>query len=129
MEVFFRWLIDRWEALYCAFIVRPYERAVHVRFGKLKRVAGPGWRFRLPFEIDEIIRINVVPTTSNLGTQVVTDLQGNAFVISVVIYWRVREDSVASMALELEDHEDVLHDTTYGMLAQVCRESDMTDLR
>lgn len=128
MDVFFEWLIDRWESLYCAFIVRPYERAVHIRRGKLLRICPPGFHWKLPFEIDEIWKVNVVSTTTNLNTQVVTDTLGQSYVVSVVVKWKVKEEQVARLIIDLEDYEDVLNDTVYGMLARGCREQSFDNI-
>lgn len=128
MDSFFQWIIDRFESFYCAFVVRPYERAVHIRKGKFKRVCSPGLYFKLPFELDEIHKVNVVSTTSNLSTQVVTTADDETLVVGVVIRWRVREDRVASLILDLEDYEDVLHDTTYGMVARTFLQTSLSEL-
>lgn len=119
MEQFFQWLIDRYESLYVTFIVRPYERAVHIRRGKLKRVCKPGIYFKLPLELDQIVKVNVVTTTSNLKTQVVMREDGTSVVVGVVIRWRVREEAVDRLVIDLEDYETVLADTTLGMVARV----------
>src|SRR5690606_12409690 len=118
MDTFFQWIIDKWESLYCRFMVRPYERAVHIRKGKLLRVCKPGWYWKLPFEIDEIHKVNVVSTTSNLKTQVVTTKDDYALVVGVVIRWRVREEAVAHLIIDLEDYQDVLTDVCYRMVAK-----------
>lgn len=125
MDTFFAWLIDRWESLYFGFVVRPYERAVHIRRGKLKRVCGPGWHAKHPFGLDEIHKVNVVSTTANLKTQVVTTADDYTLVVGVVIRWRVREEAVSRLILDLEDYEDVLTDTCYGMVAKVFLETTM----
>ena len=118
MELFFQFLIDKWQALYVTFIVRPYERAVHIRSGKLLRVCKPGWYWKLPLEIDEIHKVNIVSTTENLPTQVVTTADDLTYVVGVVVRWRVREEAVAKLVIDLEDHVDVLRDTIIGMVAQ-----------
>ena len=118
MELFFQFLIDKWQALYVTFIVRPYERAVHIRSGKLLRVCKPGWYCKLPLEIDEIHKVNIVSTTENLPTQVVTTADDLTYVVGVVVRWRVREEAVAKLVIDLEDHVDVLRDTIIGMVAQ-----------
>lgn len=128
MDTFFQWLIARWESFYCGFMIRPYERGVHIRRGKLKRVCKPGWYFKLPFELDEIHKVNVVSTTSNLKTQVVTTKDGYTLVVGVVIRWRVREEAVARLILDLEDYEDVLADVSYGMVAKVFLETDFGEI-
>jgi len=121
-------LIEKFEAFYCVYIVRPYERAVHIRGGRLLKVSPPGWYFKRPFEYDEIHKLNVVYDTINLNTQVVTDNKKQSYVISSVIGWQIREEACAKLIIELEDYEDVLANTVYGELARVAREYDFDNV-
>jgi regulator of protease activity HflC (stomatin/prohibitin superfamily) len=124
MELFFQWLIERWESTYFVFLVRPYERAVHIRSGRLLRICKPGWYFKCPLEYDAVHKVNVVSTTNNLGTQVVTMKDGGSWVIGVVAKWRCKEEWVARLIIDVEDYEDVFNDTVYGMTARQCRQFD-----
>jgi regulator of protease activity HflC (stomatin/prohibitin superfamily) len=119
MNSLFDWIFDMIENFYCMFVIRPYERGVHIRRGKLKRTVKPGLYFKLPFELDEIHKVNVVSTTTNLETQLVTTDTGEIFAVGAVLRWRVREDACARLVIDLEDYEDVLEDTALGMIAQV----------
>lgn len=119
MELFFQWLIDRFESLYCTFIVRPYQRGVHIRRGHLKRVAQPGLRLKQPFGIDEIEKVDLRLRTSNLPTQVVERKAGHATAVGVVVWWCVREDMVERLILDVEgEFTDVFNDTVTGMVAE-----------
>ncbi|HID07362.1 MAG TPA: FtsH protease activity modulator HflK [Armatimonadetes bacterium] len=42
------------------YIVRPYERAVVLRFGKLKRHVGPGLHYRLPYPMERVAKVDAL---------------------------------------------------------------------
>ena len=108
-------------------MVRPYERAVHIRGGKYKRTCGPGFYFKA-FGYDEVVKINIVSDAKNLLIQVVSDVTGKSYIIGAVVKWRVREDAVKNLILDVEDYENMLHNTCYGMIAQECRSIDMAKI-
>ena len=115
MEILVQWLIDRYESLYCSFVVRSYEKAVHLRRGKVKRVVGPGVWLKLPFSVDEIHKVDMRTRTNNLRTQVI-----GGRVIAAVGRWRVREDGVEHAVLGLEeDYTAVSGDIVYGMVGEL----------
>ena len=127
MELFFQWLIERYESLYCCFIVRPYERAVHIRYGELNRICAPGHWWKLPLGIDEIHKVRVTRQTTNLNTQVVMSVEDATYVVSVVVTWSIREEAVDKVVLNIEeDYEEYLNNTIYARTSHECRKRGIT---
>lgn len=124
MDVFFQWLFDTVEKLYIMYVIRPYERGVHIRLGSVLRTVGPGWYFQCPFGVDDLHKVNIVTTTHNLPTQVVTASNGTLVALGIVVVWRVREEAVERIVVDLEDYDDVLNDTTTGMVPKTVAEFD-----
>lgn len=127
MDIFFQWLIDRWESLYCTFIVREYERVLQLRRGLVLRVAQPGWRWKLPFGIDELIRADTRTQTANLHTQVLETADGTNVVIGAVVRWRLVPEKVETAILTF-DTIDSVQDIVYGMVAEQVAEHGVKDL-
>ena len=61
-------LIEWWNHILPFIIIRDYEQAVLLRFGKFNKVLLPGIHFKIPF-FDEAIDQHVVVTTLSLDAQ------------------------------------------------------------
>jgi regulator of protease activity HflC (stomatin/prohibitin superfamily) len=107
-------------------VLQPFERGVVVTLGKRVRDIGPGFNFLWPLGIDEVHKINVVPTTENLSLQTLTTSDGCTIVIGMTVRWKVSD--VRKILLEVEDYEGVVLDTCYGQLGAVVAESTWQEL-
>lgn len=126
MEALLNFLFGWTEWLQCAVVIDQYERGVLLRFGKYKKTLGPGFHWIVPAGVDEVLTTNVVPTTTNLDTQIVTTSDWETVLLGAVVRWRVED--VMKMTLNLEDADDVLFDTAYGMVAKVAQQRELEEL-
>jgi len=86
--------------------LKEYERAVIMRFGKVKRVGGPGWCIVLPL-IEEPTIVDLRTQTVDVPKQDVVT-QGNIELkIDALIYLRVKKDaeSVIKSVVEIDDYK------------------------
>ena len=107
-------------------VVDEFESAIVLTLGKAREnrflglfgtyELGPGIHLVWPFNIDRILRANVVPTTSNLSIQSLTTLDNVSITISAVVTWKIR--NVQKMLLKVENPTEALDDSTYGVLAE-----------
>lgn len=96
-------------------VIRAYEEGVILRFGKFHRKAEPGFHWIVPFAIEEVLRDNVVPRTTNLGSQSLTTADGKTVVVGAIITSAIRD--VRKALLEVEGVDHVLRDSCFGTLA------------
>jgi regulator of protease activity HflC (stomatin/prohibitin superfamily) len=125
MDVLWQLLGDFFGRLQCFTIVDQYEEGVLLRCGKYVRTVKPGLVWQWPI-IDAVLTDNIVPTTTNLDTQILTTCDGNTVLIGAVLRWRIED--VKKVLLELEDPDDVLFDTAYGMIAEAAQSTTYDDL-
>lgn len=107
-------------------VLQPFERGVVVTLGRRVRDIGPGFNWLWPLGVDEVHRINVVPTTENLSLQTLTTKDGETVIIGITVTWEV--SNARKILLEVEDHNGVVLDTCYGQLGTVVRESTWEEL-
>jgi regulator of protease activity HflC (stomatin/prohibitin superfamily) len=102
----------------CWYVVNPYSEIIILTLGKTRRkkpVKGPGIHFILPFELEEVLEDNVVPTdlgcravamTLKDGTQLYIEISGRWKIIDMIKFNLENEDAdslienVAGMAQE-----------------------------
>lgn len=86
-------------------MLKEYQRAVIMRFGKVKRVGGPGWCFVLPF-IEEITLVDLRTQTIDVPRQQVITKGKIELGIDAVIYLSIKKDkeSVIKSVIEVEDY-------------------------
>ena len=87
-------------------VINAYEEGVVLRLGKYHRNIGPGFHFIIPFNIEEVLRDNVVPTTTRITEQTMTTADLQQVVISVILRWRISD--IRKILVEVEDADQVL---------------------
>ena len=125
MDVLWQFLGEFIGRFQCFTIVNQYEAGVLLRYGKYVRTVAPGLVWQWPI-VDTVLTDNVVPTTTNLDTQILTTSDGKTVLIGAVLRWRIED--VKKVLLELEDPDDVLFDTAYGMIAEAAQTTTYDDL-
>ncbi len=88
-------------------LLKDYERAVIMRFGKVKRVGGPGWALVFPFIEDPTI-VDLRTQTIDVPKQEVITKGKIELGIDAVIYLKVGKDkeSVIKSVVEVEDYKN-----------------------
>lgn len=102
-----------YESFLPATIINEYEMGVVLRFGKYHRTIGPGLRWIIPFNVENVLKDRVVRTTSYLQVQSLTTKDGKNVVSSPILVYKI--GNIKRWLLEVDDAEDALHDVTYGI--------------
>lgn len=103
------------------FIVKEYESAVLLRYGKYKRVLGSGFHLKWPF-IDMYISQHTMWTTLTLPAQSLVTKDGHDIVVKSVVKYRIC--NVKVFCLELFDSVDAISDISQGTIKTIIMDSD-----
>jgi regulator of protease activity HflC (stomatin/prohibitin superfamily) len=98
-------------------VVDSYAGGVILRFGKFNRLADPGFHWLWPFNIETVLRTNVVPETMTVGPQSLTTADDISIVIGVVVTFGISD--VKTFLLEIEGANQVVMDSTFGVVSQL----------
>ncbi|MFH1391750.1 MAG: SPFH domain-containing protein [Candidatus Diapherotrites archaeon] len=97
--------------------LKDYERAVVFRFGKVKRVAGPGWTIIIPpFENATIVDTRT--RTIDIPRQDIVTEDNVEVTIDAVIYLRVKKDSasIINSVIEVVDYVRASEQFVIGLI-------------
>ncbi|MBI5872001.1 SPFH domain-containing protein [archaeon] len=99
--IFVAFLVSRYDFL---LTLKEYERAVIFRFGRAKRVGGPGWTFIWPV-VESARIVDLRTQTLDVKPQEVITSDRVVVKIDAIIYLFVKKDkdSVMKSVLEIED--------------------------
>ena len=112
IEIITNW----WLQLTPIIIIRDYEEAVLLRFGRFKTVLKPGMHFKIPL-FDEVIDQHVVVTTLSLDAQSLYTLDKQNIVVKGVIKYKISD--VKTFLLEVYDAQDALSDMSSSIIKNV----------
>lgn len=105
-------------------IIRDYEEAVLLRFGKFKSVLKPGIHFKLPL-FDEVIDQHVVVTTLSLDAQSLYTKDKQNIVVKGVIKYKISD--VKIFLLEVFDAQDALSDMSQSIIKNIIMSMTMDE--
>lgn len=94
-------------------IVKDYHRVALFRFGKFRKVLGPGVHFKIPFFDDPDFYV-VATTTLTLPVQSVVTKDGESIVVKGAIKYQVTDVEV--FGVKVTDAKDALSDMTCGII-------------
>ena len=106
-------------------IVEQWNGAVQLRFGKFIKVLYPGIHFKIPF-FDSIIECPVITQSVNLPSQTLTTLDDESIVLKSIIRYKV--SNIQTYLLSVMHANDVLIDTTQGIIRDVVERTTWNDL-
>lgn len=112
IEIITHW----WLQLTPVIIIRDYEEAVLLRYGKFKEVFKPGIHFKIPL-LDEVIDQHVVVTTLSLDAQSLYTLDKQNIVVKGVIKYKISD--VKTFLLEVYDAQDALSDMAQSIIKNI----------
>lgn len=124
-------LISHWWAQLVPFaIVRDYEEAVLLRFGKFNKLLKPGIHVKLPF-FDEVLEQHIAVTTLSLAAQSLYTKDNNNIVVKAVVKYKIAD--VKTFLLEVYDAQDAIADMSQSIIKNVimsmtlpeCTDSDL----
>ena len=120
IEIISNW----WLQITPVIIIRDYEEAVLLRFGKFKAVLKPGMHFKIPM-FDEVIDQHVVVTTLSLDAQSLYTKDKQNIVVKAVIKYKISDVKV--FLLEIYDAQDALSDMSQGIIKNVIMSMSMDE--
>jgi regulator of protease activity HflC (stomatin/prohibitin superfamily) len=120
IEIITNW----WLQLTPIIIIRDYEEAVLLRFGKFKTVLKPGMHVKIPL-FDEVIDQHVVITTLSLDAQSLYTLDKQNIVVKGVIKYKISD--VKTFLLEVYDAQDALSDMSQSIIKNVIMSMTMDE--
>ena len=106
-------------------IIEQWNGAVQLRYGKWIRNLSGGIHFKIPF-FDSIIECPVITQSVNLPSQTLTTLDDESIVLKSIIRYRV--SNIQTYLLGVMHANDVLIDTTQGMIRDVVELTTWDDL-
>jgi regulator of protease activity HflC (stomatin/prohibitin superfamily) len=106
-------------------IIEQWNAAVQLRFGKWIGDLSGGIHFKIPF-FDSIIETPVITQSVNLPSQTLTTLDEQSIVLKSIIRYRV--SNIRVYLLNVMHANDVLIDTTQGMIRDVVELTTWDDL-
>lgn len=95
-------------------VIDQYEEGILLRLGKYKKDYMPGFHLIIPFGIDRVLTENIALESKNLGAQSLTTKDGYIILVSIVLSFRIK--NIRKFLIEVERAEDVLMDSTYGVV-------------
>jgi len=117
-------LIEWWGQILPFIIIRDYEEAVLLRFGRFNQVLLPGIHFKVPF-FDEVIDQHVVVTTLSLDAQSLYTKDKQNIVVKGVIKYKISD--VKIFLLEVFDAQDALSDMSQSIIKNVIMSMTMDE--
>jgi regulator of protease activity HflC (stomatin/prohibitin superfamily) len=117
-------LTNWWLEIKPLVIIRDYEGAVLLRFGKFKRVLEPGLHFKIPM-FDEVIDQHVVITTLSLDAQSLYTRDKQNIVVKGLIKYKIAD--VKTFLLEVYDAQDAISDMSQGIIKNVIMSLELKD--
>jgi regulator of protease activity HflC (stomatin/prohibitin superfamily) len=112
IEILSQW----WQQIIPFIIIRDYEEAVLLRFGRFHSVLKPGIHLKLPF-FDEVIDQHVVVTTLSLDAQSLYTKDRQNIVVKGLIKYKIAD--VKTFLLEVYDAQDALSDMSQSIIKNV----------
>ncbi len=106
-------------------IIEEWNQAVQLRYGKWIKTLYAGIHFKIPF-FDSIIECTVITQSVNLPSQTLTTLDEESIVLKSIIRYKV--SNVRTYLLGVMHANDVLIDTTQGMIRDVVELTTWEDL-
>ena len=108
-------------------IIDCYEQGVLLRLGHFKKVLQPGLHFVIPFNVDNVMRANVVMDALELEPQAFVTRDGVDCVATAIVTYKIRD--IAKFLTEVENAESVLADSTRGPIRQVLCSKSFVELQ
>jgi regulator of protease activity HflC (stomatin/prohibitin superfamily) len=118
-------LLSNWiEQILPLFIITDYEMGVLLRFGKYKKIVGPGIYFKIPF-FDHVLSQHVVVTTLSLPPQSLYTKDKQNIVVKGVVKYRISE--VKTFLLEVYDAQDAISDMTQSIIKNIIMDKTLDE--
>jgi regulator of protease activity HflC (stomatin/prohibitin superfamily) len=126
LERLIQWLIDFLTESLPGFIVKEYQEAIVLRWGKFYKHVGKGYHWKIP-HVDEVIPQHTVLTTMNLPSQSLVTKDGTNVVVKAVVKYKIFD--VKTFTLEVYDSVDAISDVAQGVVKNAIMTSNWEQCR
>lgn len=109
-------IISIWDKLTFFQIVKQYQQGAWLRFGKLRKVVGPGIYFKIPV-LDEIDCYHVLTTAMTLDAQSVTTKDEKEVVAKGIIKYKIAD--LSKQFTDVYDAVDAISDVSMGIIKNI----------
>lgn len=109
-------IVSIWDKLIFFTIVKQYQQGAWLRFGKLRKIVGPGIHFKIPF-FDEIDSYHVLTTAMPLEAQSLVTKDEVEIVVKAVIKYKIVD--LSKFFTDVYDAVDAISDVSMGIIRQV----------
>jgi regulator of protease activity HflC (stomatin/prohibitin superfamily) len=120
-------IVSSIKLFFFAFTLHQYERGVLLRFGKYVKEVGPGFHFKWPFDIDEIMFNGTMAKMLLLGPQNLTTKDGTAVAVSYLVTYEI-EDITKSIML-VNSSKSAIEYASYGVVNDFVARHTWAELR
>src|SRR3989344_4343243 len=110
-------------------LLKEYERAVILRFGRVNRVGGPGWAIQFP-PLEESVVVDLRTQTIDVPKQSIITKDKIELTIDAVIYMRVKKDnaSVINSVTEVKDYQNAMQLYVISLIRDVAGSLQLSEL-
>lgn len=119
-------IIQMWEKLTFFTIVKQYQQGAWLRFGKLRKIVGPGIHFKIPI-FDEIDSYHILTTAMTLEPQSLTTKDDKEIVVKGVIKYRTSD--LSKFFTHVYDAVDAIADVSMGIIKGVIAKKSWDECR
>lgn len=114
-------VVDFVKSLRFVHVVQPWEAAIHLRLGRVRRLLKPGWYFTMPV-LDSVLATNVTRRPLDVGPLPLTTKDGVNVTAAAVVTYEVED--VEAFLTKCEDAKEAVHDCASGALAHAVLRTD-----
>jgi regulator of protease activity HflC (stomatin/prohibitin superfamily) len=107
-------------------IIREYQNAVVLRYGKFNKVLTPGIWFKIPF-LDEVSSHFIAVTTISLPAQSLSTKDNKSIVVEAVVKYNV--DDVKKYVLDIFDSTDAIKDIAMSTIKKIIMPNTWDELK
>lgn len=108
-------------------VIDAYQRGLVLRLGTFNRELEPGFHWIIPFRVERVMVMDVVPATLNLKAQSLTTADGKSVVIGAVVTHKIHR--IQKALLECNSVHNVLEDSCYGHVASLVSSHTWDEVR
>ena len=107
------------------FIIDEWEEAIVLRFGKYNRTVYPGLYFKIPF-FDAVWKYTIITQSIDIPPQSITTADNKNVVVKGIIRFTISD--IKTFLLTITQPQDVLTDTTGGMIREIIEDTEWTSI-
>ncbi len=97
------------------FVVKEYQQAIVLRFGKYYKTCEKGFYWKIPF-VDDPMKDLVTTTTLTIPSQSITTRDEKQLVVKAVVKYNI--DDIKAFLLEVYDAKDAISDTAQAIIKE-----------